>query len=74
MLTRAVLDIIFGKYNLPWYLYVPFLIISPILLIIGVAVDIVIGIISLVIALILLPFKLIWFILKSVYRLVRLII
>lgn len=74
MLTRQVLNVIFGKYNLPWYLYIPFLIISPILLIFSIAIDVVIGIVSLVIAIILLPFRLLWFILKSIYRLVRLVI
>lgn len=74
MLTREVLNVIFGKYNLPWYLYIPFLLISPILLIFSIAVDVVIGIVSLVIAIILLPFRLLWFILKQIYRLVRLVI
>lgn len=71
MLTGYVLSTVFGRNPLPWYFYIPFLLMSPILFIIALIIDIIVGILSFVVFIILLPFRILWYIVKSVYQLVR---
>ncbi len=75
MLTRWLLSTAFGFNNTHWMFNILVLITLPVTVpFIGIPIDIVIGIISFIIAIIVFFFRIIWYILKSIYGLVRWIV